>query len=143
MKTVQQLVDKYYTSNDYSMLRDRTKQDYKYFLSVMCKEFGDVNYTELTSKQAKHAYEDWVVRGISLANHVCTVSSIVFRYAIEMEYAAINPFANVKRKSAPQRKVVWTEDDVRQFLDTAYGEFEWRSIGLIATHGIRMVSASR
>ena len=131
MRTVQQLVDKYYTSNDYSMLRDRTKQDYKYFLSVMCKEFGDVKYTELTSKQAKHAYEDWVARGISLANHVCTVSSIVFRYAIEMEYATINPFANVKRKSAPQRKVVWTEDDVRQFLDTAYSTFEFRSIGLI------------
>ena len=50
MKTVQQLVDKYYTSNDYSMLRDRTKQDYKYFLSVMCQEFGDVKYDELTSK---------------------------------------------------------------------------------------------
>jgi len=97
----------------------------------MCKEFGDVKYKDLTSKQAKHAYEDWVARGISLANHVCTVSSIVFRYAIEMEYATINPFANVKRKSAPQRKVVWTEDDVRHFLDTAYSQFEWRSIGLI------------
>ena len=76
MKTVQQLVDKYYTSNDYSMLRDRTKQDYKYFLSVMCKEFGDVKYKDLTSKQAKHAYEDWVARGISLANHVCTVLNV-------------------------------------------------------------------
>ena len=43
----------------------------------------------------------------------------------------VNPFANVKRKTSPQRKVVWTEDDVRQFLDTAYGDFQWRSIGLI------------
>jgi integrase len=48
-----------------------------------------------------------------------------------MEYATVNPFANVRRKTPPQRKVVWTEDDVRQFLDTAYGEFQWRSIGLI------------
>jgi len=131
MKTVQQLVDKYYTSNDFSMLRDRTKQDYQYFLRVMCQEFGDVKYDELTSKQAKHAYEDWVARGISLANHICTVSSIVYRYAIDMEYATVNPFASVKRKTPPQRKVVWTEDDVRQFLDTAYSTFEWRSLGLI------------
>jgi len=131
MKTVQQLVDKYYTSNDFSMLRDRTKQDYQYFLRVMCQEFGDVKYDELTSKQAKHAYEDWVARGISLANHICTVSSIVYRYAIDMEYAMVNPFASVKRKTPPQRKVVWTEDDVRQFLDTAYSTFEWRSLGLI------------
>jgi len=97
----------------------------------MCKEFGDVKYDELTSKQAKHAYEDWVARGISLANHICTVSSIVYRYAIDMEYATVNPFASVKRKTPPQRKVVWTEDDVRQFLDTAYSTFEWRSLGLI------------
>jgi integrase len=131
MKTVQQLVDKYYTSNDFSMLRDRTKKDYQYFLGVMCDSFGDVNFDKLSSKQAKHAYEEWVVRGISFANHICTVSSIVFRYAIDMEYAQINPFASVRRKTPPQRKVVWTEEDVRQFLDTAYGEFQWRSIGLI------------
>ena len=131
MKTVQQLVDKYYTSNDFSMLRDRTKKDYQYFLGVMCDSFGDVNFDKLSSKQAKHAYEEWVVRGISFANHICTVSSIVYRYAIDMEYAQINPFASVRRKTPAQRKVVWTEDDVRNFLDTAYSEFHWRSIGLI------------
>ena len=131
MKTVKHLVDKYYNSNDFKMLRSRTKKDYKYFLSIMLDDFGSVNFCELTSKQAKHAYEAWVVRGISLANHVCTVSSILFRYAIEMEHTHVNPFANIKRKTPPQRKVVWTEDDVRQFLDTAYAKFEHRSIGLI------------
>ena len=131
MKTVQHLVDKYYTSNDFKMLRDRTKKDYQYFLGVMLDTFGDVNFDKLTSKQAKHAYEEWVERGISLANHVCTVSSILFRYAIDMEYASVNPFANVRRKTPAQRKVVWTEADVRLFLDTAYSEFSWRSLGLI------------
>ena len=131
MNTVNHLVDKYYNSNDFKMLRSRTKKDYKYCLSIMVEDFGSVNFCELTSKQAKHAYERWVERGISLANHVCTVSSILFRYAIEMEYTHVNPFANIRRKTPPQRKVVWTEDDVRQFLDTAYGEFQWRSIGLI------------
>ena len=131
MQTVQQLVDKYYTSNDYNMLRDRTKKDYQYFLGVMCDSFGDVNFDKLSSKQAKHAYEEWVERGISFANHICTVSSIVYRYAIDMEYATVNPFASVRRKTPAQRKVVWTEDNVRQFLDTAYSEFQWRSLGLI------------
>jgi len=131
MKTVQQLIDKYYTSNDFKMLRDRTKKDYQYFLGVMCDSFGDVNFDKLTSKQAKHAYEEWVERGISFANHVCTVSSIVYRYAIDMEYTKVNPFASVKRKTPIQRKVVWTEGDVRNFLDTAYSEFQWRSLGLI------------
>ena len=131
MKTVSDLVQKYYSSNDFSMLRDRSKKDYQYFLGILTDEFGDSAYDKVTTKQAKHAYEEWVQRGISLANHVCTVSSIVYRYAIEMEYAVINPFANIKRKTPKPRKVVWTQDDVRQFLDYAYSDFDYRSIGLI------------
>jgi len=131
MKTVEELVNTYYSSNNFNMLRERSQKDYKYFLSVLVAEFGDCDYTSVTSKQAKHAYEEWVKRGITFANHVCTVSSLIYRYAIDMEYATINPFANIKRKTPVQRKVVWTEDDVRQFLDTAYSQFEWRSIGLI------------
>ena len=60
MKTVKHLVDKYYNSNDFKMLRSRTKKDYKYFLGIMLDDFGSVNFCELTSKQAKHAYEGWV-----------------------------------------------------------------------------------
>ena len=131
MKTVKHLVDRYYSSNDFSMLRDKSKADYKYFLGIMTDKFGDIKYDKLTSKEAKHAYEEWVERGISFANHICTVSSIVYRYAIDMEYATVNPFSSVRRKTPAQRKVVWSEDDVRQFLDTAYSRFEWRSLGLI------------
>jgi len=131
MKTVNDMVQKYYSSNDFNMLRDKSKKDYQYFLTVMTGTFGDVAYDELTSKQAKHAYEEWVVRGISFANHICTVSSLVYRYAIDMEYATVNPFASVRRKTSPQRKVVWSENDVRQFLDTAYADFNYRNIGLI------------
>jgi len=131
MKTVSDLVDKYFSSNDFSMLRERSQRDYRYFLGILVAEFGDLPYDELTSRQAKHAYEEWVKRGITFANHVCTVSSLIYRYAIDMEYAQINPFANVRRKTPIQRKVVWTEDDVVKFLDTAYADFATRSIGLI------------
>ncbi len=131
MKTVTDLVNKYYSSNDFSMLRERSQRDYKYFLNILVEEFGDVRYDKLTSKQAKHAYEQWVKRGITLANHVCTVSSLVYRYGIDMEYALVNPFATIKRKTPPQRKVVWTEDHVRQFLDRSYGLWGSRSLGLI------------
>jgi len=58
MKTVSDLVHKYYSSNDFSMLRDRSKKDYQYFLGILTDEFGDVHYDKLTTKQAKHAYEE-------------------------------------------------------------------------------------
>tara|TARA_R110001592_G_scaffold172949_2_gene411536 strand:- start:1388 stop:2266 length:879 start_codon:yes stop_codon:yes gene_type:complete len=131
MKTVNDMVQKYYSSNDFNFLRVKSKKDYQYFLTVMTDTFGDVAYDELTSKQAKHAYEEWVARGISFANHICTVSSLVYRYAIDMEYTTFNPFASVRRKKSPQRKVVWSETDVRRFLNKAYSEFEYRSLGLI------------
>ena len=131
MKTVEDLVLTYYSSNDFSMLRERSQKDYKYFLSILVSEFGDIAYDGITSKQAKHAYEGWVKRGISLANHVCTVASIVYRYAMEMEYVTNNPFANIKRKTPTQRKVVWTKENIQTFLDFCYSDFEYRNIGLI------------
>ena len=131
MKTVEDLVLTYYSSNDFSMLRERSQKDYKYFLGILVSEFGDVPFGEMTSKQAKHAYEEWVKRGITFANHVCTVSSLVYRYAMEMEYATNNPFANIKRKTPKQRKVVWTEQDIQKFLTFCYSDFAYRNIGLI------------
>ena len=131
MKTINELVAVYYSSNNFSMLRERSQKDYRYFLSVLVEEFGECDYQSVTSKQAKHSYEAWVKRGISFANHVCTVASLVYRYAIDMEYTVVNPFASVRRKTPTQRKVVWAEADITNFLDTAYSQFEWRSIGLI------------
>lgn len=129
--TVSDLVDFYYQSNDYSMLRDTTKVDYRYCLSELCAALGDKRYLSVTSKVAKQAYEEWVKRGVSFANHVATASSRVYNYAITMEEATANPFGNIKRKQTKQRKIVWEHDDVIKFLDVAYSNFDYRNVGLI------------
>jgi integrase len=128
---LKKLITTYYSSNDFNMLRDKSKQDYKYLLNVLMQDVGSQDCEQLTSKQAKHLYEDWVKRGITFANHVCTVASRVYRYGIDMEYVTINPFANVKRKTPNQRKVVWSKENVIQFLDYCYSDFTYRNIGLI------------
>ena len=125
------LIKKYYSSNDFNMLRDKSKQDYKYFLNILSKEFGSQTCEQITSKQAKHSYEEWVKRGITFANYLCTCSSRVFRYGIDMEYVTNNPFGNIKRKTHIQRKVVWTRENIKQFLDACYSDFDYRNIGLI------------
>lgn len=129
--TVADLVDFYYQSNDFSMLRDTTKVDYRYCLSELCAAIGSKPYLSVTSKVAKQVYEEWVKRGVSFANHVATASSRVFNYAITMEEATVNPFGNIKRKQAKQRKVVWEHEHVINFLDVAYSSFEYRNVGLI------------
>jgi hypothetical protein len=51
--TVRDLCDAYYQSNDFNMLRDSTKVDYKYFLAVLCEEMGDKKFHAVRSKQLR------------------------------------------------------------------------------------------
>ena len=131
MVSINDLVQLYYRSNDFDMLRDTTKNDYKYFLGVVSASVGNEKFTGFTSRKAKWAYEEWVRRGVSFANHVATCASRVFNYAVEMEYAIQNPFTSIKRKPEIKRKVVWKHEDVLKFLDVAYSDFTTRNIGLI------------
>ena len=128
---VTDLINLYYQSNDFNMLRPNTKVDYRYFLTIFHQTMGTRKYEMVTSKMAKAAYEEWVKRGVSFANHAATCASRVYNYAIQMEHATQNPWANIKRKSAPQRKVVWTHANVIGFLDKAYSDFDYRNVGLI------------
>ena len=126
-----QLISLYKQSNDFSMLGDNTKSQYNYFLNLLVCDLGNRKITDITTKMAKYHYEEWVKRGIHFANYACTISSILFRYGIQMEHIVLNPFANIKRKQVKQRKTVWTREQVMKFLDFAYSEFEYRNIGLI------------
>ena len=132
------LVDNYYSSYDYRNLRDETKVQYKYLLNVMLntevegKPLCQYKYTDMPTRVAKIAYNDWCERGISTANHLLSVTRIVFNHGLRMEMCVINPFANVRKRAADRRKVVWGREDVQKFLTAAYGDFSTRNIGLIA-----------
>ena len=129
--TLRELCNVYLLSNDFNVLRDSTKADYIYFLNILCHNLGDKKWHTVSSRLAKRTYELWVRRGVSLANHVCSVASRVYNYATEMEYGNHNPFSNIRRKSSQPRRVVWAKEQVRQFLDFSYANYEYRSIGLI------------
>ena len=86
----------------------------------------------MTGAKARQAYEQWLERGVSLANHVCAVSRKLYSFGMEMGYIETNPFSTFKKKMSKARKVTWTKNQVQQFLDTAYSDFKYRNIGLIA-----------
>ena len=129
--TLSELCDIYLLSNDFNALRDSTKADYIYFMKVLNSSLGEKAWHTISSRQAKNSYELWVKRGVSFANHICSVASRVYNYATEMEYGNYNPFSAIKRKSSQPRRVVWTKEQVKQLLDYAYTHYEFRSIGLI------------
>ncbi len=133
-----QVADEYYLSHDYKNLRQETKTHYEYCLNsalatpVEGVVIGEVDCTNLSTKQAKLAYDIWCDRGISTANHIMATARILYNYAMRMEHCFINPFTIVRKRATKPRKVVWSRGDVTKLLDAAYSDFSTRNIGLIA-----------
>ena len=128
---LRKLVKLYLQSSEFNRLRDQTKLDYTRFLKILTDTLGETTASVVSGKDARMAYEEWVTRGIHLANHVAAVAGIVYRHGQDMEYVKNNPFTLVRKLSPVARNTVWTQDQVRQFLDVAYGDFVYRNVGLI------------
>jgi len=137
MKTFRHLVDEYLTSFDYKSTRLTTQTDYAYWADRLCNVsingvlFGTMNPDKINTPVAQRAYEHLVICGVSMANHVVGLGSIVFGHSIRLGMVNHNPFTHIKRRSLPPRKVVWTDKDIDAYLTTAYKQFKWRNIGLI------------
>ena len=136
--TFKELKDEYYSSHDFKHLRDETKSQYNYLLNfasstdVGNKTFNDMKLSDITTKQAKLAYDGWCDRGLAFANHIVSATTMLLNYAIRMEHIKTNPFAIVRRRSTEPRRIVWGREDVKRLLDVAYSDFSTRNIGLIA-----------
>ena len=133
-----ELIDDYYSSYDFRALRDDTKKQYEYMIRVMLdtvvegKPLCRYALDKITTRMAKDAYNQWCEKGITTANHLMSITRVLFNHGIRMEHCVINPFAVIRRRTTEARKTVWTRDDVMKFLDAAYGDFNTRNIGLIA-----------
>ena len=132
------LIMGYYGSYEFKHIKEETRKQYGYFSRIIMDssldstKLGNYQLQNITTKMCKVVYRDWCDRGVSLANHVLSVAKIIFNYAIDMEHIESNPFRSVKRQVTKQRKVVWSKDDIKKFLDCAYSKFETRNVGLIA-----------
>ncbi len=131
------VITEYYKSLDYRSLSPAAQKDYKYCLdtlqatTVRNLRIGNTYLQTLTTPKAQTAYNKWAERGIPFANHTKAVASKLYNYAIQVGHTETNPFSKVSNRPHRPRKVVWTREDINLFLTTAYGEFKWRSVGLI------------
>ena len=135
--TVEQLVQHYYKSSDYSMLAYKTKVDYSNCLDLMLNtklnkhSICTTKADKLTGAMARQSYEVWLKRGIYMANHIVASSRKVYSFGMEMGYVEYNPFSTFKCKVNKPRKIVWTREQITTLLDFCYNDFRYRSIGLI------------
>jgi integrase len=129
----------YMNTPKFANLAGKTQIDYEKNLSAVCdtlvqrgKRLGNIKLKDLRFSNVTVAYDTWLVdRGVRTANYYATCLSIVLNTAIRHEALMLNPVSLIQRSKSEPRKVRWTHDQVRTFLDTAYSQWQWRSIGLI------------
>ena len=128
----------YMRSKSFCALTIATQKKYISNLKVACNtkikgnrilattSVKDIRYAHLQT-----AYDVWLDKGTRSANYIATNVSIVLNDCIRHSIIPQNLMALVPKLKCKPRRTLWTHDQVKLFLDTAYSDFKWRSIGLI------------
>lgn len=134
---VGQLVEFYLNSNHFARLTGTTQKQYETHLSyalatrVDGKRLEDYQASSLKAQHTNQAYQQWLQVGIRTANYRKAALSTAWKYCMRFDIIDNDPIRLIKTETDQPRKVKWTRDQVTQFLNTAYSDFRWRSIGLI------------
>lgn len=133
------LINEYLNSDDYRRLAGSTQNDYQRHLDNLSmtrvignRYLGNTNLLAISAGMLNNAYAHWVNQyGIRSANYMKSSLSVVWKYGMRRDYMEHNPVSLIKTISTPPRRQLWSRDEVRTFLSTAYSEQRWHGIGLI------------
>lgn len=134
---LRKLVTFYLHSEPFRRLSPSSQKDYEANLDSVCstrvghKELGNYCCDAIKVRHITSAYEYWLLSGVRTANYRKATLNVVWKHAMRHDIFEHNPVSLVKTLAEAPTKRVWTEDHVSTFLDTAYSNFRWRSIGLI------------
>ena len=134
-----QLVDFYMHSDRFLALSPKSQKEYDTHLSKACatriahleKQLGGISLHVLKLSHFREAYDAWLHSGTRTANYRAAAMSAALSYGVEIDLLNYNPIQGLRKHSTKPRRVRWERDQVVAFLDAAYSDFKWRSIGLI------------
>lgn len=135
--TFRQVMGNYFASERYKRLTHRVQYGYEMMLKTICntivegREFGNLRIGKISVRQCTLAYEQWLKSGTVSANDKRRVASLIFNYAITLDVIGRNPMRHTGVVTPKRRKIKWTQDHIKLFLETAYSDFKYRNIGLI------------
>ena len=131
------IVEYYLNSSNFLRLSAKSQRDYEIHLSAVLKTnvegrlLGNYTVRSIKARHTNLAYSKWLQAGIRTANYRKAVLSTAWKYCMRLDIMDNDPVRLIETQSTTPRKVTWTREQVVLFLDTAYGNFKWRSIGLI------------
>lgn len=135
--TVAEIVEFYLASSEFFRLSRSSQRDYMANLKAVVdtviqgKSLGAYRNKSLKVAHLSEAYELWLDKGVRTANYRKSVLSTAWKHAMRYDVMIHNPVALVKTVSSQPRRVKWERDHIKRFLDVAYSDFRWRSIGLL------------
>ena len=135
---ISEIVEFYLKSNAFRKLKGSSQQVYESQLMAVIntevegKDIGDYRVNKIKVRHLTQAYELWLQQGVSTANYRKAVLSAAWKNAMRYDVMTHNPVSLIKTSVAPPRRTVWQREHIKTFLDVAYNNFHWRSIGLIA-----------
>lgn len=131
------IVEYYLNSGDFAKLSANVQKKYESQLGIVLdtrvedRVLGSYRARNLKARHTNQAYKEWLNDGVHAANYRKAVLSTAWRYCMRLDVMENDPVRLIKTISTQPRKVKWTRDQVVTFLNTAYSDFKWRSIGLI------------
>jgi len=135
--TVGDIISFYLRSDHFARLSGATQKQYEHHLDaaldtrVLGKRIEDYRARSLKAQHTNLAYQKWLDKGIRTANYRKAALSTAWKYCMRLDIMENDPVRLIKAETDTPRKVRWTREQVHTFLDTAYSDFKWRSIGLI------------
>jgi integrase len=134
---IKDVFDYYLNSPEFCRLKAQTQKDYENHLIkasqtiIGTKKLGEYNNQRLNVRMCTDAYEQWLQVGVRTANYRKAAFSSAWKHAMRDDVMVHHPMHVVKTVANEPRRKTWSKSDVKSFLDVAYSDFRYRSIGLI------------
>tara|TARA_R110002073_G_scaffold171311_1_gene328339 strand:+ start:212 stop:1102 length:891 start_codon:yes stop_codon:yes gene_type:complete len=132
------MAEQYRCSPKFCKLSIKTQKEYMSQQKKVCAtivqnnvRLGDMKLKKISLKHVAVAYEQWLRTGTRTANMRKSSLSVVFKYAMQNELMDKNPLVGLETTKDSVRSVKWERDEVKRFLDIAYGNFKYRNIALL------------
>jgi|TARA_R110000744_G_scaffold322065_1_gene428071 integrase len=135
--SLREIISFYLNSPGFGRLAGSTQKDYETHLAAVCKTvvegkaLGDYRHGNIKVRHLTQAYEAWLSVGVRTANYRKSVLSATWKHSMRHDVMTHDPVALIETTSEEVRRVMWSREQLQTFLSVSYGDFRWRSIGLI------------
>tara|TARA_R110000803_G_scaffold3789_4_gene12898 strand:+ start:3359 stop:4444 length:1086 start_codon:yes stop_codon:yes gene_type:complete len=136
--TILQIYKYYVTTTHFKQLAYNSQKTYDSSMDAISntkigsKTLGSIKIKDLTALHCTEAYKEWCESvSVSKGNQCSRIFSLLINFCISIDLIKYNPMSRIRKRKHESRSTIWTQEQVEQFLDVAFKNFDWRNVGLI------------